>query len=124
MADNLMIQVDIDSKKLDAQLKQIQNKFSKTKVNVGGVDNLAKSTKKATDNMDLLGNSFLSAISKFSQWYVIGRVVSDLSRLIEGMFEHVSELDASLTEMSFTFNFTEESMNNLVIKDLLPRYGR
>lgn len=72
------------------------------------------------------GQNLTSNVSKFSEWFFIGGVVSSATQQIRNMISAVTDLDASLTELRKVSDLTGSSLDSFVDEafDLGSEIGR
>ncbi len=114
MADSLKIKVNIDFNHLNSELAKLKNKVQSTDITIGSknlndsMKSISKNSKEAAKGFDLFNTSIVNAISKFSQWYLIGKLISGTFRLIASGVNDIYLLDKAMTNISYTMDLTEQ----------------
>src|SRR5690606_36533582 len=102
---------------LSVETPDITNKMKEFALGMKQIETNAKTSSKALrlaqQDARSFGSELLRSITKFTQWYIIGGVVSNIVKQIKDGIKYIAELDNSLNEIRIVTNKTQEEVNQL-----------
>src|SRR5690606_25741201 len=102
---------------LSVETPDVTNKMKEFALGMKQIEINAKTSsralKLAQQDARSFGSELLRSVTKFTQWYIIGGVISNIVKQIKDGVKYIAELDNSLNEIRIVTNKTQEEVNQL-----------